>query len=90
MQIYDRKGSVMVTLKDIKCKILEGKDSWKDYTLPKDSSVCTAGYDPQTKELILEVLHPGEKENRTVRVFYDGVGGTVDPFELFTGMSYGG
>ncbi|MCR5058027.1 MAG: hypothetical protein K6A81_05355 [Clostridiales bacterium] len=90
VQIYDQKGSVMVTLKDIKCKILEGKDTWKDYTLPKDSSVCTTGYDPQTKELILEVLHPDEKENRTVRVFYDGVGGTVDPFELFTGMPYGG
>ena len=90
VQIYDQKGSVMVTLKDIKCKILEGKDTWKDYTLPKDSSVCTTGYDPQTKELILEVLHPDEKENRTVRVFYDGVGGTVDPFELFTGMVYGG
>ena len=80
----------MVTLKDIKCKILEGTDTWKDYTLPKDSCVCTAGYDPQTKELILEVLHPDEKENRTVRVFYDGFGGTVDPFELFTGMVYGG
>lgn len=90
VQIYDQKGSVMVTLKDIKCKILEGTDTWKDYTLPKDSSVCTAGYDPQTKELILEVLHPDEKENRTVRVFYDGFGGTVDPFELFTGMVYGG
>ena len=90
VQIYDQKGSVMVTLKDIKCKILEGTDTWKDYTLPKDSSVCTTGYDPQTKELILEVLHPDEKENRTVRVFYDGFGGTVDPFELFTGMVYGG
>ncbi|MBQ5967910.1 MAG: hypothetical protein IJL60_09095 [Clostridiales bacterium] len=90
VQTFDEMGSVMVTLKDIKCKILEGKDSWKDYTLPEGSAVSRVGYDPEAKELILIVLHPDEKENRTVRVFYDGFGGTVDPFELFTGMVYGG
>lgn len=90
VQNYDRKGSVMVTLKDIKCRILEGADTWKDYTLPKDSSVCTVGYDPKKQELILEILHPDEKDNRMIRVFYDGYPGTVDAFDLFIGMAYGG
>ena len=84
-------GSVMVTKMDIKCKIREDADTWKEYTLPKGTAVCVIGYSPAAQELILEILHPDNKDNQQIRISYDThTFDGVDPFELFEGITVGG
>ena len=81
----------MVTKMDIKCKIREDADTWKEYTLPKGTAVCVIGYSPAAQELILEILHPDNKDNQQIRISYDThTFDGVDPFELFEGITVGG
>lgn len=84
-------GSVMVTKMDIKCKIREDADTWKEYTLPKGTVVRAISYSPAAQELILEILHPDNKDNQQIRISYDThTFDGVDPFELFEGITVGG